>query len=70
MKVQASSQKASANYVAPQLTEGMQVEHERFGSGTVTNIEGQSPNQKATVSFEGHGEKKLLLKFARLKVLN
>ncbi|MDA9563212.1 ATP-dependent helicase [Flavobacteriales bacterium] len=70
VKVQTSSQKASANYVAPQLTEGMQVEHERFGSGTVTNIEGQSPNQKATVSFEGHGEKKLLLKFARLKVLN
>ena len=61
---------SSANYVAPKLTEGMKVEHERFGTGTVKVLEGPYPNQKATVSFTGHGEKKLLLKFARLKILN
>jgi len=61
---------SNANYVAPKLTEGMKVEHERFGTGTVKVLEGPYPNQKATVSFTGHGEKKLLLKFARLKILN
>ena len=54
----------------PTDSEGMKVEHERFGTGTVKVLEGPYPNQKATVSFTGHGEKKLLLKFARLKILN
>jgi len=52
------------------LQVGMQVEHEKFGTGQVTNMEGIYPNNKATVVFDKAGQKQLLLKFARLKILN
>jgi DNA helicase-2/ATP-dependent DNA helicase PcrA len=48
---------------------GMEVVHQQFGTGKVVNIEGVSPNNKATVMFQSAGEKKLLLKFARLKIV-
>lgn len=48
---------------------GMQVEHQRFGKGKVLSIEGQDPNRKATVFFPSTGQKQLLLKFAKLRVL-
>ena len=48
---------------------GMQVEHSRFGTGKVLNLEGPGPNRKATVFFQKHGQKQLLLKFARLKII-
>jgi DNA helicase II / ATP-dependent DNA helicase PcrA len=51
------------------LSPGMEVLHQRFGQGKVVNIEGAYPNQKATVMFQNAGQKELLLKFARLKVL-
>lgn len=51
-----------------QLKEGMQVEHGRFGMGKVVKIEGNASDKKATVRFEKHGEKHLLLKFAKLKI--
>ncbi len=44
---------------------GMQVEHQRFGKGKVLHLE----DQKATVQFQTVGEKQLLLKFAKLKIL-
>jgi DNA helicase-2/ATP-dependent DNA helicase PcrA len=47
---------------------GMQVIHPRFGQGKVLNLEGEFPNRKATVFFNEHGQKQLLLKFARLKI--
>lgn len=53
-----------------ELQPGMTVEHERFGQGKVLQIEGVFPNNKATVFFQGVGQKQLLLKFARLKILN
>jgi len=49
---------------------GTQVEHEKFGKGKVLNVEGQNPNEKATVFFPSVGQKQLLLKFAKLKVLS
>ena len=52
------------------LQVGMQVEHQRFGKGKVINIDGGYPNQKATVHFPDSGQKQLLLKFAKLKILN
>lgn len=52
------------------LQVGMQVEHERFGTGKVLNLEGAYPNQKATVFFQGAGSKQLLLKFAKLKIVS
>jgi len=48
---------------------GMQVLHERFGVGKVITIEGDNPNIKATVFFQGTGQKQLLLKFAKLKII-
>lgn len=53
-----------------QLKEGATVEHARFGIGKVTGIEGPAGNRKATVNFEGVGDKQLLLKFAKLKILS
>jgi DNA helicase II / ATP-dependent DNA helicase PcrA len=47
----------------------MKVEHGRFGLGIVKKMEGTYPNQKATIQFESAGEKILILKFAKLKVL-
>jgi DNA helicase II / ATP-dependent DNA helicase PcrA len=51
------------------LQEGMTVEHERFGKGTITNMEGHPPNTRATVLFASAGQKQLLLKFARLRII-
>jgi DNA helicase II / ATP-dependent DNA helicase PcrA len=49
------------------FSEGDQVEHERFGEGTIISIEGQPPNTTALVEFKKDGRKKLLLRFAKLK---
>ncbi|MHC1702854.1 MAG: ATP-dependent helicase [Tenuifilaceae bacterium] len=51
------------------IVAGMQVSHERFGAGKVLNVEGDGQNRKATVFFQSAGQKQLLLKFARLKVI-
>lgn len=48
---------------------GNVIEHERFGIGEVINIVGAGDNCKATVRFRNAGEKQLLLKFARFKVI-
>ncbi len=52
------------------LQVGMQVQHDRFGNGKVINLEGVFPNNKATVFFEGVGQKQLLIKFAKLNIVN
>jgi DNA helicase-2/ATP-dependent DNA helicase PcrA len=48
---------------------GMEVQHERFGKGKVVGVEGVGPNKKATVFFPSIGQKQLLLKFARLRIV-
>jgi DNA helicase-2/ATP-dependent DNA helicase PcrA len=48
---------------------GMTVEHQRFGQGKVQQIEGIFPNLKATVFFPTTGQKQLLLKFAKLRIV-
>ncbi len=52
------------------LQVGMEVEHERFGFGKVINLEGKKPDVKATIFFKEIGQKQLLLKFAKLKIMN
>jgi DNA helicase-2/ATP-dependent DNA helicase PcrA len=49
-----------------EFSEGDAVQHERFGNGTIISIEGEPPNQTASVEFENDGRKKLLLRFAKL----
>ena len=51
------------------LHEGNVIEHERFGIGSVLSVEGTGDNAKARIKFLNVGEKTLLLKFARYKVL-
>ena len=53
-----------------QLPVNTQVEHQRFGKGKVILVEGNGNDKKATIKFEGVGEKKLLLRFAKLKILS
>ncbi len=51
------------------LQVGMKVEHSRFGKGKILNIEGDPPNTKATIFFNEYGQKQLLLKYAKLKII-
>jgi DNA helicase-2/ATP-dependent DNA helicase PcrA len=44
--------------------------HEKFGQGKITDIEGNWPETKATIAFTNAGEKKLLLKYAKLILQN
>lgn len=48
---------------------GDKVQHQRFGYGTVTVMDGEGDSRKATVNFEGLGEKKLVLKFAKMRIM-
>ena len=48
---------------------GMNVEHGKFGRGKVMSIEGEGDSRKAIVFFEGVGQKQLLLKFAKLAII-
>ncbi|MCF4101232.1 UvrD-helicase domain-containing protein [Gillisia sp. M10.2A] len=52
------------------LMVGNKVEHIRFGKGEVIQIEGVGQDKKAEINFENGGLKKLLLRFAKLKVLS
>jgi len=52
------------------LQVGMEVEHERFGFGKVLSLEGNKPDVKATIFFKEIGQKQLLLKFAKLYIIN
>lgn len=51
------------------LQAGMMVKHERFGNGKVVQVEGSFPNTKATVVFDSAGQKQLLIKFAKLEIV-
>ena len=60
---------ASASSVGNGVHAGQQIEHERFGIGEIVKVEGTGDNCKATVRFRNAGEKQLLLKFARFKII-
>ena len=51
------------------LQVGQRVEHDRFGFGIILSMEGDGPNRKAVVDFENGGQKTLLLKFAKLRIV-
>ncbi|MBN2893367.1 MAG: UvrD-helicase domain-containing protein [Bacteroidales bacterium] len=51
------------------LAVGMKVNHAKFGDGEIIQIEGDDPNTKALVDFAGVGQKNLLLKFAKLTII-
>jgi len=64
-----SSQTNSPTADLIQLEPQMKVEHNRFGRGVVIVVDGKGNDKKATINFAGVGEKKLLLRFAKLKII-
>ena len=65
-----SSSRPAASPSVGALQVGNVIEHERFGVGEVVNVVGTGDNCKATVRFRNAGEKQLLLKFARFKIIS
>ena len=65
-----STTASSAGSSSCGLQEGMKIEHQRFGRGTVLKIEGTGENTKATVEFVHSGTKQLLLKYAKFTVVD
>ena len=61
------SQSSSSSNLS--LRTGQIIEHERFGIGEVMNVEGAGENSKATIRFRNVGDKQLLLRFARFKII-
>lgn len=54
---------------AAAVSPGQLIEHERFGVGEIIRVEGEGENAKATIHFRNAGDKQLLLRFARFKVI-
>ena len=63
------SSASSASVSIAGIQAGQMIEHERFGLGEVVKVEGAGDNAKATIHFKNAGEKQLLLRFARLKII-
>lgn len=55
---------------ASEIMAGQRVFHQKFGPGTVITVEGAGPNKKASVDFDESGNKMLMLKFAKLSIIN
>lgn len=67
--IQSAKAQPSIQGKAVDIKVGDIVQHDRFGKGKVIALEGEPENAKAKIQFENVGEKNLLLKFAKLKVL-
>ena len=52
-----------------QLKAGQRIEHNRFGYGQIVEISGTSADLKAKIAFDEHGEKILILKYAKIRVI-
>ncbi len=52
------------------MEEGMKIEHQRFGIGKIEQLEGPVANRIATISFGGLGKKKIMLNYAKLRIVN
>ena len=62
----------SENFIASNtadLEAGQKVEHQKFGFGEVVKMEGAAHNPIATINFENNGEKKIMLNYAKLRIV-
>ncbi len=66
--VQRLAQKPAGPAKPKKLAPGSSIEHAKYGRGTVLRLEGTGEDTKLTVSFPGHGLKKLIAKYAGIKV--
>lgn len=69
-KLNPSAPVPSGGGTSIELSVGQNVMHEKFGKGKVIAIEGTDPNVKATIFFPSEGQKQLLLRFAKLTVID
>ena len=73
-KTAAPEHKPSADFKADDplaMNVGIEVEHQKFGFGKIMQLEGGANNRIATIQFgEGHGQKKIMLNYARLRIVN
>ena len=67
-RVQNSGNQSNDN--TKEIKVGYNVQHERFGKGKVTHVEGIGADQKATIFFPHHGSKTILLRFANLEIID
>ena len=65
--------KIDPNFIPSPMSDiklGLTIHHQKFGEGFIKEISGEgTPNKMAVIVFDGVGEKKLILKFAKLKVV-
>jgi DNA helicase-2/ATP-dependent DNA helicase PcrA len=62
----------SSNFIASDITtlqEGQKIEHQRFGYGYITKLEGSNHNPVAIIKFELNGEKKIMLNYAKIRIV-
>ncbi len=62
----------SADFMASNTSDlraGQKVEHQKFGFGEITHLEGAAHNPVATIKFEMNGEKKIMLNYAKLRII-
>jgi len=69
LKDVANTNSSKSNSSNIDIKVGYNVEHDRFGKGKVTQMEGNGPDKKATIFFPHHGSKTVILRFANLKIL-
>ena len=63
---------SDADFVPAPMTDfktGQRIEHNRFGPGKILEITGTAPDLKARIAFDSYGEKLLLLKYAKMRVV-
>ena len=63
---------SDADFVPAPMTDfktGQRIEHNRFGPGKILEITGTAPDLKAKIAFDSYGEKLLLLKYAKMRVI-
>ena len=65
-----SSRYTSQNQSSQGYMVGQNVSHERFGKGKITKLNGQGADQKAIIFFPNHGTKTVLLRFAKLTIID
>lgn len=69
VKSQNSFDSNLGQHISSELQAGLKIEHSRFGTGTITNIDTNYTDHRITVVFDNVGEKTLLLKFAKFKII-
>lgn len=70
VRVRPTASSTSAPAAPAGVVAGARIAHDRFGLGTVLKLEGTGLDAKATVRFDNAGEKTLLLRFAKFKVIS